>query len=187
MVRVSSGVDSKQDYQTPADFIAAVEKRFGGIYFDLAATNENKQAKLYFAPYDPFTISTLTYTVPYGVDALKQDWCSLGAERRHNTVLWLNPPFQNIAPWAEKCRDYLIGINGCLQASTLCLLVPASVGANWFKDYVWGAADVYFLNGRLSFDGKAPYGKDCLLAAYHLNDRNRCRRVIWNWREDAIW
>ena len=35
--RISTGKDNKQDYATPADFMAAVTARFGPIAFDLAA------------------------------------------------------------------------------------------------------------------------------------------------------
>lgn len=174
MVRVSSGVDSKQDYQTPADFIAAVEKRFGKIYFDLAASFHNRQSDLYFT-------DDITDVFAYNYDALKQDWWALGAGRRG--ILWLNPPFQNIEPWAKKCSEYSPGDYDD-QAAVLCFLVPAAVGSNWFRDYVWNFADIYFLNGRLSFDGKAPYGKDCLLACYHPN--HTCETAIWDWRHDEV-
>lgn len=177
MVRVSSGVDSKQDYQTPAAFIAAVEKRFGKIHFDLAANYKNRQAHNYFT-------DDVKDPVAYGHDALSQDWRSLGAELEQNTVLWLNPPFQNIEPWAKKCRGYIESISQCTQASTLCFLVPASVGSDWFKESVWNWAYIYFLNGRLSFDGKAPYGKDCLLAVYRYSMISEC--AIWDWRKDEI-
>ncbi len=48
--RISSGTDSKQDYQTPAAFMAAVTKRFGAPIFDLAAHAGNTQSPNYFAP-----------------------------------------------------------------------------------------------------------------------------------------
>lgn len=41
---------TKQDYKTPPEFIAAVERRFGPIGFDLAAHAGNKQHAKYFAP-----------------------------------------------------------------------------------------------------------------------------------------
>jgi hypothetical protein len=57
--RTTSGDAGLQDGSTPAEFIAAVERRFGPISFDLAAHRTNKKHARYFAPkeftfkYDP--------------------------------------------------------------------------------------------------------------------------------------
>ena len=48
--RISTGKDNKQDYATPADFMAAVTARFGPIAFDLAAHASNAKSPNYFAP-----------------------------------------------------------------------------------------------------------------------------------------
>jgi hypothetical protein len=48
--RVTTGDASMQDGSTPLDFIAAVERRFGPIGFDLAAHRANKKHPRYFAP-----------------------------------------------------------------------------------------------------------------------------------------
>ncbi len=48
--RVTTGDESMQDGATPADFMAAVEKRFGQVQFDLAAHRLNKKHTRYFAP-----------------------------------------------------------------------------------------------------------------------------------------
>jgi hypothetical protein len=58
-------------------------------------------------------------------------------------------------------------------------LVPAGVGANWFARHVDKKALVLFLNGRLSFDGIAPYPKDCILACYGLKPGYE----VWPWRD----
>ncbi len=39
--------NSKQDYETPDDFIAAVVKRFGRLSVDLAATADNRKCDCY--------------------------------------------------------------------------------------------------------------------------------------------
>lgn len=161
---------SKQDYSTPDEFIAAVKNRFGlkRFDFDLAATPDNAKAKLFFDERK--------------TDALKRDWTKLRGE------LWLNPPFGNIAPWAQKCAD-----TAGRSAShffwpfgwpnrRIYFLVPAAVGSNWFAAHVHERARVYFLNGRLSFDGKNPYPKDCILAVY---DGCAYGYQVWDWRKDA--
>lgn len=61
------------------------------------------------------------------------------------------------------------------------MLVPASVGANWWFTGVHHEADVHFLNGRIKFVGaKDPYPKDCALLLYHpaATGGYSC----WNWK-----
>lgn len=143
---------SRQDYATPPEFIAAVERRFGPISFDLAAEAHNAKAPQYFCLRD---------------NALVQPWHPIGG------LLWLNPPFKDITPWAAKCREE------AAQGARIAFLVPAAVGSNWFRDYVHERARVYFLNGRISFDGKNGYPKDCLLALFS----ERPGFEIWSWRK----
>lgn len=131
---------SKQDYATPPDFIAAACKRLAISTFtwDLAANAENKVAPNYF---DETT------------NSLVQDWDSCGG------WLWCNPPYANIAPWVAKA-------SACTE-SQIAMLVPASVGANWWRDHVHAKAHTLFLNGRIKFVG-APthYPRDCALLLY---------------------
>lgn len=144
---------SKQDYETPPEFTAAVEKRFGPINWDLAATTENTKAPHFFTPRH---------------DSLARSWYYC------NGNLWLNPPFDNIAPWAAKCaahRDH--------QLAKVFLLTPASIGTNWFRDHVHKKALVLGLNGRLQFVGAPdPYPKDLMLSCFGFEPGFD----VWNWR-----
>jgi site-specific DNA-methyltransferase (adenine-specific) len=124
---------SKQDYQTPKAFMDAVVERFGPIAFDLAAHQGNHQVPSYFGPGSPL-----------GEDSLTQDWTKL----RGN--LWLNPPYDDIAPWAEKCAA---SRGTHFDDRRILFLVPASVGAVWFDEHVHGHALVLGLVGRLTFVG----------------------------------
>jgi phage N-6-adenine-methyltransferase len=144
---------SAQDYQTPPEFIQAVKQLLGIQAFDidLAASPENAQA-------------STSYTKEQ--DSLVQPWV-------YNGWGWLNPPYANIRPWVAKAwrvskaqqntRMYL----GHDHARGIAMLVPASVGANWWAFFVHGEATVLFLNGRLTFVGQTtPYPKDCALLLY---------------------
>lgn len=146
---------SRQNYQTPKDFIEAVKVRYqlSGFSMDLAAEAWNAQAPRFFTEKD---------------DALRRVWPYEGD-------LWLNPPYAQIEPWAQACANYA-GIG------RIFFLVPASVGANWFASHVWNRARVIFLQGRLSFDGKAPYPKDCMLCVY--GDGTGVE--VWDWRRDHV-
>ena len=151
---------SEQDVGTPRVFLDAVEKRFGKIAFDLAAIEKNAVCRGYYGP---------DRSVPELRDSLAQEW------GEHDGTLWLNPPFSNIAPWAEKCAKECAD----RQAWTL-LLVPASVGSNWFAEHVADRALVLFLTGRITFVGSTqPYPKDLLLACYGFQARGFS---TWKWR-----
>lgn len=164
--RITTGKDSKQDYRTPADFMAAVVGRFGPIAFDLAATAANSQHPRFYSPIpDPLAV---------GVDALAQDW----SRATPGGLLWLNPPFSNVEPWAKKCE---------MEAShgaRIAFLVNAAVGSNWARTYVLPCAETYLLNGRLCFDGKNVFPKDCMLALYGTRRTPMIR--LWEWKKDII-
>jgi hypothetical protein len=101
-------------------------------------------------------------------NALAQQWYKIKG------LLWLNPPFASITPWAAKCADE------ATQGAKILLLVPASVGSNWFRDHVFNQARVLFLNGRLTFVGcPTSYPKDCMLCSY--GDEPGCE--IWKWNK----
>jgi phage N-6-adenine-methyltransferase len=158
---------SRESYSTPKEFMRAVETRFGKPSFDLAATPSNAKANRYYTKRD---------------NALAHDWTKLKG------LLWLNPPYADISPWAKKCASTIFHTGGDLEG--ILFLVPAAVGSNWFRDHVWGHARVFFLNGRLTFDGERdPYPKDCLLAFFDPDvssrDEARASTDVWNWRKDA--
>jgi phage N-6-adenine-methyltransferase len=152
MPRQSPG-DSKQDYTTPRDLITAIEDRFGKIDFDLAATALDTVAPSHFGPAD---------------DSLLQDWTRLRG------VLWLNPPFRRIAPWAQKCRE------SAGSDRIIVMLTPASIGSTWFAEYVYDHALVVALTPRLTFgDCATPYPKDCMLSIF---DGAATGFAVWRWR-----
>jgi phage N-6-adenine-methyltransferase len=144
---------SRQDFPTPKDLLDAIARRFGTIDFDLAARADNTVAPSFYSPEQ---------------DSLIQPWSLPGIR-----VAFLNPEFANIEPWAAKCASC------CLLSRWTLLLVPASIGSNWFTNHVNGKALVLGLNPRISFDGKAPYPKDCLLACFGFGASGF---DVWRWK-----
>ncbi len=139
---------SNQDVRTPRVFLDAVEKRFGVIDFDLAASpgssvvNTNNRDDLSWGPEE---------------DSLKQDWAELRGR------LWLNPPFDPIAPWVRKCAETAPQLD---EAAAILLLCPLAVGTKWFRTFVAPFADVYNV-GRITFVGATdPFPKDLALCVY---------------------
>lgn len=77
---------------------------------------------------------------------------------------WLNPEFGDIAPWVQRAYE------ASLIGGKTCVLIPASMGANWWRDWVEDKAVVLPLNGRPVFVGSPDgYPKDCALLLYTPN------------------
>lgn len=151
---------SKQTYGTPWDFIEAVKELLGIVEFDcdLAATAENAKCPNFITP---------------EMDALDTSWATWGSGWN-----WLNPPFARIGPWVQRAWEYTV-----FDHTRTAVLVPAGVGANWWKAWVHRKADVYFLNGRLTFEGETlPYVKDCALLLYHAGFNHTPGYKVWDWR-----
>lgn len=135
---------SEQDVRTPSNFLEAVKAKLyiSDFVADLAASPENTVAELFYTEAD---------------DALIQRW-SFGGER----WAWCNPPYADITPWVAKAHW-----EAKHAGAYVAMLVPASVGSNWWRDSVHNKAYTLFLNGRLTFVGHtSPYPKDLALLLY---------------------
>ena len=152
---------TKQDYGTPRSFISAAQKRFGRIAWDLCATESNKVCESYFSPEQ---------------DSLQQDWSVLDG------VLWLNPPYSDIRPWASKASTSI------RQNNTILMLVPAMVGSQWFRFYVLKYAQIYILSPRISFVGtNGTDQRDYMLAVYRFGESEKfVQQWRWNGKEERI-
>lgn len=152
---------SRQDYGTPTVFLDAVKKRLQIERFDidLAASHLNTVADMYYDEQQ---------------NALVQPW------KMGDGWNWLNPPFARIEPWVQRAYEQARDHN-----AHTAVLIPAGVGANWWRDWTHDKCEVLLLNGRLSFDGIAPYPKDCALLLYHHDGLywDRAFYDVWNWRE----
>jgi len=149
--------------RTPPEFIKAAYHFLGvnGFDVDLAASRDNAVAPRYIAEKQ---------------DALtNQDWHALIPS---NGWAWLNPPYSDIRPWVRKAAEeklYLPNYSG------IAVLVPASTGSNWWRDYVHEEADIQLLNGRIQFVGHtSPYPKDLALLLYSLTRKPGYH--IWSWK-----
>lgn len=175
---------SKQDYSTPTEFITAVKLLLGieKFSFDFAADRDNAKANAYW------DIET---------DALSQSAANWAINSRKGWG-WLNPPYGDIAPWASKCLQAL------RSGGRIAFLVPASVGSNWFRDYIHDQPDVttLFLNGRLcfiddwqhktytnrrgeivSYTSEPLYPKDTMLVLFgQFSDSHDYVSDVWTWK-----
>lgn len=148
---------SKQDYQTPPEFLDAVLRRYSirDFSIDLAASAMNRVTDRFYSEADNALVQ------PWGVGA---GWA------------WCNPPYAHIGPWVKRAYE-----QSREPDRRILMLLPAGVGSNWFRDWVHGKAKIIFLNGRLQFVGTPdPYPKDLLLLQYQsgcwCNDYS-----VWSW------
>ena len=144
---------SKQDVETPQDFLDAVERRFGKLTFDVACTRENRKAPDFSTESEP------------------KLWPG-------NGVLWCNPPYSDMRTWARLCWQWgASGVDG-----KLLLLCPASISTDWAAEYVVNKCWIYALRPRLTFVGhEDPYPKDLMLCVFGSGVDAGIES--WRWRE----
>lgn len=146
---------SRQDYQTPPELLVAVCGRLGisTFAFDFAASDANAVAGRYYtaesdalSDHRPWAAQCWAPDTGYGVGF---------------TWGWLNPPFARIEPWVEKAAAE------AARGLRLAMLVPASVGSNWWREWVEPYAYALHLNPRVTFVGETiAYPKDCSILLY---------------------
>lgn len=140
---------SNQHWGTPPEFLRAVARRFGPIGLDLAAKEDNHVAPAWFGPGSPFEIE----------DALAPttNWAEWVEPRE---LRWLNPPFEDIEPWAAWCSSFR-------GLTTIAMLTHGAVDTKWFEDHVWGKALVLLLRPRMTFVGADEgYPKPLILSVF---------------------
>src|ERR1017187_937399 len=153
---------SEQIVSTPLELLDAVIARFGPLYCDLAACEENSVCDMFI---DEEEDSLARGTI----------WPGVTSRAPNN---WLNPPFKNIYPWAEKC------LHNAEKAPAL-FLVLASVSSEWWRKFVWHKADVAFLTPRVKFVGyKAGSARDLALCHFHPAMTGQVQ--IWDWKKGIL-
>lgn len=164
---------SEQSVATPPELIEAVVRRFGqgrGIDLDLAASIDNAKASSFFDE---------------AQDSLVQDWPGAIGSFGDGAVAWLNPPFATMGPWAAKCAADGEILRMARRGQRIIMLSPASVGANWFRDSVFGVAAVYPLSGRVAFVGhEQAYPKDLMLSIF--GDVEPGFFAPWRWSDELV-
>lgn len=177
---------SKQNYQTPKALLDAIRMRLhiNEFAWDLAADKNNTVVPTFFPGQSQLEQKRYYDEVD---DSLTQSW-NLGGWN------WCNPPYADIEPWVAKAA------NESLNGASTVMLVPASVGANWWKTWVEPYAFQSFLNGRLcfipnwkdhtkidkdtglvvpAFKQRPLYPKDCAILLY--TPWNFIGHEIWSW------
>jgi hypothetical protein len=163
---------SNQSHETPWELISAIEKRFGLIELDLAATAKNKKAGRHISKQQ---------------DSLKCNW----AKMLNGGLGYLNPEFDPVTPWIEK------SIEQKLEGARFVDLLQGSMDANWFWKML-RHCQVYALEPRVTFLGeKDVFPKPLVLSAFNCQHNNEPGKTIeripgkfhglyrWHWTFDV--
>lgn len=148
----------KQGHRTPPEFLAAVERRFGAIVFDLAATWGDQVTG------DEGPCWTPAH------DSLSRNW----GDQFHKGTHFLNPPYSKVEPWMRKLHDECR-----LLPRWTVALVQASSDSKWWHSYVHNKCMVFDIP-RVKFVGESsvfPKPLACLAYGYGVSGR-----AFWNWR-----
>jgi phage N-6-adenine-methyltransferase len=142
---------SVQDVGTPDWLIKVIEQTWGKIALDAAASHENHVGEgMYYTEQD---------------NGLLQSWMIPAG-----CIVYINPPYSSIRPWVQAAHA-----SAEFYGRSVVMLVPASVGANWWAEWVDQKAAVYFIRPRLVFKGHTdPYPKDLALLVYGEQPGYKC-------------
>ncbi len=161
---------SFQNYVTPPTLIKAVKTllNINSFAFDFAASAENTKSNHFWTAEQ----DSLSFTPTAWAEVCHSGWG------------WLNPPFKHLKPWAQACEQAYI------QGAKIALLVPASVGANWYRDHVYPHTLTLALNGRVPFIPNKPtwlYPKDLMLCLYGMPIGTLPDFRIWDWKQNVLY
>ena len=125
MKPVSAIFSSKQDtWETPQDFFDKLNEEFD-FTLDPCCSEQTAKCKKYFTPSE---------------DGLRQSWAG--------ETVYCNPPYgRAIAKWVRKAYEE------CQQGATVVMLLPSRTDTKWFHHYIYGKAEILFVEGRLRFGG----------------------------------
>ena len=157
LTRAAYASSASDEWATPGDFFAVVEREFGPFDLDPCCTAESAKAPHFYTLAD---------------DGLAQTW---------GFRVWLNPPYSKISDWMAKAHATAAAGLG----SVVCL-VPARTDTRWFWRYALPAS-VLLLPGRLKFgDGRnsAPFPSALVVMRPGL-PWHVAGVYAWDWRNDA--
>lgn len=60
--------------------------------------------------------------------------------------VFCNPPYSEIATWAEKCYR-----EGTKDNTLVVMLMPSRTDTRYFHDFIYGRAEIRFVKGRIKF------------------------------------
>lgn len=77
-------------------------------------------------------------------DGLKTNWLEKGQ-------IFCNPPYSNIGPFAQKCKETVLEAKKRNISIEIHFLIPSRTDTRYFHDHIHGFAKLDFIKGRLKF------------------------------------
>lgn len=161
--------NSEQAYRSPPELLAAVERKFGKITFDLACTSED-------------CVVEEGFCIDQGHDSLVESWNAIG-----EGIGWLNPMWKDAGKYARRARAFMPSRRILLN----CQLAPDTT---WYRDYVHPYARVFALIPRVPYlkpDGAPAFvdkrgkplgiNRPVMVAAYGFGLEPGLE--MWEWRK----
>ncbi len=132
------GVGARDERFTPPDLLEKIERVIGAITLDPCAHPKSKvRADRYYYLED---------------DGLAQPWQA--------RTIYINPPYSSAAEFIRKAhRAWKVG-----ECEIVLALLQVQMHHHWVHQYLAGAADIFFLRGRVAFErigmpsNPAPFG-----------------------------
>jgi hypothetical protein len=81
----------------------------------------------------------------------RPDWDGLAVDWLEKEKIYVNPPYNNIKPWAKKCVDTLEAARKDNMPVKIHLLVPVRTDTSYFHEYIYPYCKIHFIKGRLKF------------------------------------
>jgi site-specific DNA-methyltransferase (adenine-specific) len=147
---------AKDDWRTPDVVLDAVRSIGGPIDLDPCASPQRKD---HFARINLFP----------PVNGLQKVWW-----KENVRTIYVNPPFGDLALWAEACADH-----GAHNPNGLVvLLAPSRTDTRYFHRWITRADAILFWKGRITFRGAASVAPfPILLAIWGKIDMGRRRKL----------
>lgn len=153
--------ESRQIVGTDPRLIEAIEYRWGSLEMDLATVPELAKAPLFITPEQ----DSLNYNTEWPLDILN----------------YVNPPFNNIEPFARKAAGYRRAYGDRFR---LLFLLPASIGTRYYAEQCYPYASTIPLIGRPMFQGyESKAGNDHMILDYA--GEAGTMQEPWDW--EAAW
>lgn len=125
------------DWETPQWLFDRLTREFA-FDLDACASAENTKCPMFLSEDD---------------DALSQSWVAPQSYTTRDAAgfdecwsIWMNPPYgRTMGDWMKKAYGE------SREGATVVCLVSACTDTKWWADWVWKAAEVRFVTGRLKF------------------------------------
>ena len=155
--RAAFASSASDEWPTPADFFAVVEREFGPFDLDPCCTAASAKAPHFYTAAD---------------DGLSREWFGR---------VFMNPPYSAISAWMAKAAA-----TAAAGFGPVVCLVPARTDTRWFWRYALPAS-VLLLPGRLKFGesrNSAPF-PSCLVVMRPVLPWHVAGVYAWDWRNDS--